>query len=545
MKNKWWRKFNLFMGNIFWERALTRSEIFIERFVSPIDTVRERALTIEIETNKSALCDLYTDSHDICDSMKTYSDNVKTTLFKKRLFRNGGSSMETNAIKICKRLQDAGYEAYFVGGCIRDKELGRPIKDIDITTNATPEEVQKLFPKHINTGLQHGTVSVKIGNSEYYEVTTYRIDGKYSDGRHPENVKFVTNIKDDLSRRDFTINAIAYDPLKDKIMDPFHGINDLKIKIINAVGSPKDRFMEDPLRVLRAMRFAIKLGFTIDVDTKIAMHDNEVKAKLKECISKERITEELRQMLTCGNDICDVFMEFSDVITTIIPEMEVVIDAKHNNPWHRHDIYEHMLCVTDLCKTDKFVIKLAALLHDIGKPICRTHDEEKNCDHFVGHPKESHRICVDIINNDLRLSKAESKEVLLLIENHDMEIKPTTNSMRKFIVNYSEEFVRDWVILKEADLADHQAAPGREDRWAEINGRFDNFKNNLEDVIKNLNALKISDLEINGNDVMKLLGINPGPKIGEILKSLFEEVVAGNIENERNVLIKYLKENYE
>ena len=230
--------------------------------------------------------------------------------------------MLENAIKVSEVLINNGYEAFLVGGFVRDSIMGRDAKDIDITTNALPEDVQKLFTSHIDTGLKHGTVSVRTNkDSEFYEVTTYRIDGKYDDGRHPDTVTFTLSLEDDLSRRDFTMNAIAKNPVTGEYVDPFNGRDDLANGIVRCVGDAKQRFMEDPLRVLRAMRFAIKYGFAIEDSTKVAMHDIEVLDRLDECISKERITDELRKMLVCGNPIHDIFMEFSDIVCVIIPEM--------------------------------------------------------------------------------------------------------------------------------------------------------------------------------------------------------------------------------
>lgn len=245
-----------------------------------------------------------------------------------------------SANEICRIIQNAGFNAYFVGGCVRDTFMNIEPHDIDITTNALPASIQKLFSNHIDTGLKHGTVSVRLNKEDsFFEVTTFRIDGEYKDGRHPENVVFVNTVKDDLSRRDFTINAIAYDPVSMLFIDPFNGKTDINNKIIRTVGNAKDRFMEDPLRVLRALRFAIKFGFIIEENTARAMHDIEVLNKLTNCISKERVTNELHKILTCNKPIHDMFIEFSDVIDTIFPNM-VDMHAPHNSPWHKHNLYE-------------------------------------------------------------------------------------------------------------------------------------------------------------------------------------------------------------
>lgn len=445
-----------------------------------------------------------------------------------------------NGIEICKIIQDNGFQAYFVGGCIRDMKMNTEMKDVDITTNATPEEIQNLFPSHIDVGLAHGTVAVRTNkDSEFYEVTTYRIDGKYDDGRHPNEVIFTPSLEEDLARRDFTMNAIAFDPITNTTIDPFNGEVDIKNKVIRCVGDAKTRFMEDPLRVLRAMRFAIKYGFTIEENTRHAMHDLTVLLKLDDCISKERITDELRKMLTCGQPIHDIFIEFSDIIAIIIPEITKCINAPHNNKWHKHDIYEHILYVVDGCDTRKFEIKLAALLHDIGKPDARTTGED--WDHFHDHPKISVELARKTFENDLRLSTREKEHVLLLIEKHDAGIVTSPKLMRRMLVNTSEEFVKDWIILKEADLNDHIAPEGYEDKWNDTLNRFDIFKNTIDDVIAETHAFSLKDLDVNGRDIIDTFNIKPGPDVGKILKQLFDDVIDEKCDNNKNALLEHAK----
>lgn len=451
-------------------------------------------------------------------------------------------TMLENAMEVVKMIRDEHFEAYFVGGYVRDFLMHKDPKDIDITTNALPEQIQKIFKSHVDTGLQHGTVSVRPNkDSELFEVTTYRVDGKYDDGRHPSEVTFTPSLEEDLARRDFTMNAIAMNPLDCSLTDPFHGYDDIQSKIVRCVGDAKQRFMEDPLRVLRAMRFAIKYGFTIEDSTKTAMHDADVLAKLDECISKERITDELRKMLTCGNPIRDIFIEFSDIVGVIIPEMIPCIGAPHNSRWHPHDIYDHILHVVDGCKSNKFEIKLAALLHDIGKPFSRVHDNEYNCDHFYDHQLVSVEIARDVIAKDLRISTRERERVLGLILHHDDHISPEYKHIRRFIVNTSEDLVRDWIFLKEADIMDHRCPAGEEDNWNDMLQRFELFKKNIDIVVEQENAFKITDLAVGGKDIIDLLNIKPGPIVGQILKGLFEAVIDEQVENERNALLELAK----
>lgn len=451
--------------------------------------------------------------------------------------------MIKHGIEICRELNKHGFDAHFVGGCIRDMKMNTQMKDIDITTNADPEEVQRIFPSHINTGLTHGTVSVRLDkDSCFYEVTTYRIDGKYDDGRHPDKVIFTNSLKQDLARRDFTMNAIAFDPITETTVDPFNGEQDIKNKLIRCVGNPKNRFMEDPLRVLRAMRFAIKYGFDIEEGTKSAMHDSEVIEKLVECISKERITTELSNMLTSGKPVHDIFMEFSDVISALFPDFKKMVNAPHNNPWHIHDLYEHCVCVIDACETNRFDIKLAAMFHDIGKPDCRTHDEVTGFDHFYKHPFRSHDICEVAFERDLRLSNKDRDNALTLVAIHDIEVKITDNSIRRMIVNYGEDLVRAWLILKKADVSDHIVAPGREKSWENLKQRLNHFTERLDSVLSNMNAFAIRDLAIGGNDVMRILNLKPGPEVGKVLNKLFESVLNNELPNEKTALEQRVRE---
>ena len=244
-------------------------------------------------------------------------------------------------------------------------------------------------------------------------------------------------------------------------------------------------------------------------------------------------------MLECGKSIHDVFMEFSDILTVIIPEIEPCINAPHNNKWHKHDIFEHILFVVDTCKTTKFEIKLAALLHDIGKPACRIHDVD--CDHFNGHPQVSVDLARHVFAHDLVLSTREKELVLGLIDKHDIQINPEHKAIKRFLASTSEDFVRDWLILKEADLMDHQAAPGKEDKWNDTLNRFGLFKTNLELVVAENNALKVTDLAVNGKDIIDLLKIKSGPVIGKVLNGLFEAVLDEKVPNDRDALLELAK----
>ena len=281
--------------------------------------------------------------------------------------------MPTAVEFITNELNKSGYEAYICGGALRDVFLERPIHDYDICTSATPEEIIKTFPyeKIIPTGLQHGTVTIVIDDIPY-EVTTYRIDGEYTDNRRPDNVIFTKNIFEDLKRRDFTINAMAYSSQLG-FVDPFYGLNDINNKVIRCVGNPNDRFNEDGLRILRAIRFAAQLDFTIDKKTSEAIHNNK---HLLYYISKERIQSELFKILLAPNCV-NVLREYTDIICQCIPEIEHIVGFKQNNPYHIYDVWEHTLHCLDSNNDNDIVLKLAILLHDIRLPICNKENRRR------------------------------------------------------------------------------------------------------------------------------------------------------------------------
>lgn len=440
------------------------------------------------------------------------------------------------AKEIVQNLQKEGYPTYFVGGYVRDLNLGVPPHDIDIATLAHPGVVHGLFHNVLNTGIDHGTVTV-LTEGEGFEVTTFRIDGLYSDFRHPDEIKFVGTIEEDLSRRDFTINAMAYDPVSETLIDPYLGKEDLSQKVIRCVGNPLDRFTEDPLRVLRAMRFAIKLGFSIEKETANAMHQPEVLKSLSENISKERITAELKNMLTYGKPVTPVFLEFSDVICSILPQMKECIGLYQNN-WHKHNVYEHILSVVDECE-NQFEIKLAALLHDIGKPECLTTDEQGR-NHFYGHPQVSKKIAEEIFENNLRITRKEKDIILTLIEIHDIYINPDKKYIRKMLQKYGEEICKAWIILKRADLSDHCCPVGKEQLRQNTDKRFQDFQIYFQEILTSQEPLRIKDLNINGMDVRTILDCKSGPVVGKVLSFLLEAVMDKEVENEKEKLSAFL-----
>lgn len=426
-----------------------------------------------------------------------------------------------------------GFQCYLVGGCIRDSILNKPVHDWDMCTDATPEQIAQILKKHYVPvdlkGMKYGTVAAVLDGKEY-EITAFRSDASYSDGRHPDGVEFVKDIQLDLSRRDFTINAIAYNMQTGDLVDPFNGQEDIKKGIIRAVGNPDQRIREDSLRILRGMRFAIKYGYDIDFDTCAAFHKN---CNLLQNLSKERVTDELRKILTCGENVLPTFMEFSDVILTIFPDMERCYMFDQNNKYHQHDVYEHLLSVTDACDTDKFEIKIAALLHDIGKPLCYTEDN-LGWGHFYGHAGVSKTICENLLNRDLCLTKAEKERVLLLVQEHDHELPITTKSMRKFVSTFGTDFIDDWVVLKKADISDHVFPKCALD----LNKKYELMYQTYMDFLESEKRFTLKDLNVNGTDLINKLNMEPGKGIGQVLNQLLEDVLNEDVPNEREALLQ-------
>lgn len=445
----------------------------------------------------------------------------------------------SDAIRVIETLNNSGYEAYLVGGCVRDMLMGVEPHDWDICTNATPDETKRVMKEHkiytFDSGIKHGTITAVI-NGENYEVTTYRSEADYSDGRHPDKVEFITDIHEDLKRRDFTINAMAYNPLTNELIDDFNGHLDLQNGIIRAVGNASERFDEDSLRILRALRFAIKYQFNIDEYTSLSMHRQR---GLLVNISKERITDEVRKMLTSGKPVKVHFMEYKDIIGTIIPEIIPCFNFNQNNKYHKHDVYEHILYVVDNCNTTKFEIKMAALLHDIGKPKAYIEDME-GWGHFYEHPQISYEMSQSILRNDFRVSTEQLERTLELILYHDMEVASTKASVKRALNKHGVDFMYDWFILKQADMDDH-IYPNKNCHYIiDISG----IKARIQQILDEQSCFSLKDLAIGGKDIMTKLGVKPGKHIGIILNTLLEEVIDEKISNESEVLLNKAVEIY-
>ena len=432
---------------------------------------------------------------------------------------------------LTQKLKERGHTAFCVGGCVRDSLMGVKPHDWDLTTSAIPEQIIEVLERnniaYHTVGIEFGTV-VAIIHGEEYEITTYRLETDYKDGRHPSDIVWAKTIEEDLARRDFTMNAIAYDCDSDKIIDPHMGVSDIKGKILKTVGSSIDRFNEDALRILRALRFSIKYNMTISSSTVFAIHNSYQGLGL---VSKERITEEFRKILTCGKPVSNIFIQFYDVICYIIPELKQCYKFNQNNKYHIHDVYEHTLCVVDNCKTIKFEIKMAALLHDIGKPNCYSEDEN-GFGHFYGHPEVSKVIANSVLSNDFKVTRDEKELILKLVENHDIPLVETHKSVRRAMNKLGVDFLNDFFVLKQADMDDHIYSDNK------YITTTDNFKSIMQELIDEDACFSMKDLAINGNDIMQLLDIKSGKKVGEILNTLLDEVIEEKLENKYELLSK-------
>lgn len=421
-----------------------------------------------------------------------------------------------------------GFEAFLVGGCIRDYLLNKTPKDYDIATSATPDQTISLFEKTIPTGLQHGTVTVVIEN-ENFEVTTYRTESEYIDNRHPEKVEFVKNIKEDLSRRDFTINAFAYNHKKG-LLDFFEGKSDLKNKIIRAVGNSDIRFNEDALRMLRAIRFSSQLDFDIDKDTLSNIEKNNL---LINNISFERIRDEISKILLSNNSRKGlILLKNTGLLTNIIPEFKDTFGFDQKNPHHFEDVFEHSLSVLE--KTPSILtVRLAALLHDIGKPNC-FHLDEKGIGHFYGHNIKSEEISRKILNR-LRFDNKTIKETLKLIREHmNVLDNPNNSNIKRLITRVGLDSIENLYSLQEADilsLKDPSVATHKIVKMREV----------TSNILIAKEPLSLKDLAITGNDLINELGLSKGKIIGDVLKKLFNIILDYPDLNNKKDLLKEAK----
>ena len=438
---------------------------------------------------------------------------------------------------IIQKLTDGGYEAYAVGGCVRDSLLGKEPNDWDITTSASPYEVKSLFRRTIDTGIQHGTVTVMLGK-EGFEVTTYRIDGKYEDGRHPEKVTFTKSLEEDLKRRDFTVNAMAYND-ETGIVDLFDGLRDMECGIIRAVGNPYDRFNEDALRILRAVRFAAQLDYKIDDDTLRAA--GELAENLNR-ISAERIRVELEKLLTSKHPDKLLILYETGISGIILPELDLMMKTEQNTPHHIYSVGIHTIEALknsvgfddELQDNEIKLLRLTMFLHDTGKPAARTTDED-GIDHFYGHAQISERIAVGVLRR-LKYDNDTLNKVRRLVKYHDHRRKLTEYGVRKTVVEISGELIPLWLIVRRCDIC----AQSMMEREAKLND-IDDFEKLFRKITERGDCLSIGELAITGKDLIDM-GIKPGPLMGDILDNLLTNVLRVPEHNTKEWLLERANE---
>lgn len=435
------------------------------------------------------------------------------------------SEIPQYAVTAVELLVKNGFEAYFVGGCVRDYIMNISVHDFDVTTSANPSQIKQVFDKYktILTGEKHGTVAVMI-DGNYVEITTYRIDKEYTDGRHPDSVVFSTSLEEDLKRRDFTINSMAMS-VDGKIIDIFGGLKDIQNSIIRAVGNPIDRIEEDALRIMRALRFAARFGFKLDENTSRAVLKSQ---NLLKNISAERIRNEFIGLL-CGKYAVDVLRKYRDVIAVFIPEIEECFGFEQHSPYHKYDVWEHTIRAVQSC-ANKENVKISMFFHDISKPECFKPDENGR-GHFKGHALKSAQK-TEIIMKRMKFSNHTISTVKTLIMHHSDELN-SKYKLKKIVGQIGAENVFDLLDIQRADsLSKH-------DFCRERLKKSDEQEDAVKKILCNNECVSIKGLEINGNDLMKL-GFK-GAEIRQTLEKLLDEVMMENIDNNNKVLINCAK----
>jgi tRNA nucleotidyltransferase (CCA-adding enzyme) len=437
-------------------------------------------------------------------------------------------TLPNKVTQIIQRLEAAGFESYIVGGCVRDTLLNRTPDDWDITTSATPAQVKSLFPHTIDTGIKHGTVTVLISH-EGYEVTTYRIDGEYKDNRHPDKVIFTPNLADDLKRRDFTINAMAYND-KTGLVDLFGGLADLNNHTIRCVGNAHERFNEDALRILRAVRFSAQLGFDIESDTQTAIKDL---APNLENISAERIQTELVKLLTSPHPdyIRDAYR--LGITKVILPELDRAFATPQNNPHHMYNVGEHLMHAVINVRNDKS-LRIAALLHDIGKPDTKTTDEN-GIDHFHGHVEKSEELAAKILKR-LKFDNDTITKVRKYVKYHDLTVEPTQKALRRAVNKIGIDYFPQVLEIRRADTL----AQSDYKRLEKLE-KLDTLKALFDKILEQNQCVSLKDLAVTGNDLIAI-GVPKGRRIGEILSNLLNDVIENPENNNREILLEKAKQ---
>ena len=424
-------------------------------------------------------------------------------------------------VQLClERLNDKGFEAYAVGGCVRDSLLGLTPQDYDLCTDASPRQIAKLFSDFqlVRSGEKHGTIGVVIDHT-VYEITTFRTEGGYSDRRHPDWVKFVKDVKDDPARRDFTVNAMAYSPVCGYV-DPFGGQMDLEEKVLRTVGEPTERFQEDALRILRGVRFAARFRLTPHPETEAAM---TALAPTMDSLAQERIFSELCKLLICAT--AEDLIRYTPVLTQVIPELAPTVDFEQHTVHHRYDVYTHTAYVVEAAEPI-LSLRWAALLHDIGKPATFTRDAD-GTGHFYSHAAESARLAEEVLHR-LRAPNALREQVVTLIKHHMEPLTPEQPLLRRRLAQLGMDTLRQLVALQKADRIGTGTNSDETD-YVAIDGI-------ISALLEENACLKVKDLAVGGNDLMEL-GFAPGPVLGQTLDSLLEMVLDGKLSNEKAALL--------
>ena len=429
-----------------------------------------------------------------------------------------------DCVRLClDTLERSGFRGYAVGGCVRDSLLGLTPHDYDLCTNARPEQICHIFRDYtlVRSGEKHGTIGVVV-DGQVLEITTFRTEGGYADGRHPDWVEFVDDIKADLSRRDFTVNAMAYRPAEGYI-DPWGGQADLEKHILRAVGDPATRFTEDALRILRGVRFAVRFGLTPDAHTLDAMVSL---APLMEHLARERVFDELCKLLplvTAGD-----LRQFSPILTQVIPELLESVGFDQHSPHHAYDVFTHTAFVVESVPAD-LALRWAALLHDIGKPASFTRDETGR-GHFKGHAKLSAQ-AADAILHRLKAPTALRQRVVFLVENHMLPLEPDKRILRRRLGKFGIEAVQQLLLLQQADFGSKGTGKPEEGVI------FTQVRQLLEQILAEDACLSIKDLAVSGSDLLAM-GFAPGPKLGACLEYLLEQVQDERLPNEKEPLLQ-------
>ena len=432
--------------------------------------------------------------------------------------------------EIIETLEGAGFEAFAVGGCVRDAVLGRIPADWDITTSAMPEEVKALFSRTIDTGIQHGTVTVMVDHVGY-EVTTYRIDGEYEDARHPKEVSFTSNLVEDLKRRDFTINAMAYND-RAGIVDEFDGIGDLEKGVIRCVGNPLDRFGEDALRMLRAVRFSAQLGFSIDEATKEAI---TTLAPNLEKISAERIQVELVKLLTSDHpDYLRVAYE-TGITAVVLPEFDAIMNCDQRDALHEESVGEHTLKALLNVEADK-VLRLTMLFHDFGKPMTHSRTEE-GVTRFFGHPDIGADLSREIMRR-LKFDNDTTDKVKKLTAVHDLFVRNAPNRVRRCMSKVGKDLFPYFLKVRRANIL-----AWKEDAQEKALAELQELETIYEGILERAECVCIKELQVDGKDLMAA-GVKQGKQIGDILSDLLEVVLEEPEKNTKETLLAYVKETY-